>query len=635
MSKFAAAVLLAFIALIALPARAADDVENSTPTAWWMYTGQSLQDIKDTLNAKQARIVDIDVDTPSTFTVTYVRNSGSYAKSWWFYVGIDAAAVAANLQTNKARLISLKAYDAGGGNLRFAVVMVANTGADAKGWWWYYGKTPDEISALVKANNARLVTLQSYGSGSSTRYAVVMIANTGADAKGWWWYYNVSPTAIGDAVNTNKARLIGLTPAAGGNFNAVMESCQGGCPGWWWYYGVDGKGVIDLAMDNGARASTTSSYTCGGNKCFVTTMVSNVPDDVVSCDAAGCISQAKLVKNICDTLAGKVEGYTCEVGSVRPMYGGKARKAVDTELAMAPHLLTNIASVSKSITAIAAMKMLASKNLNVDAKISSYIYSDWAQGSNIGTLTFRHLLTHTSGLGQVSTCGSNTDYAGLKGIVAGGVNAANIGKPSYGNCNFALIRELMLVVSGAQLQPAGSQRASQSSNAYIAYVNANVLKPVGVPTSACNVPSNKSAVVSYASTAGNAAGNDWGDWTLNCGGGGWVLSTNDMFKVFSDIAAGSTLLTSTQRQQMIQGNLGWDSAVRPDCPNPNVCKNGSLINSGNRLWTYAGVLKCDVPVVVVANSPLPAPFDTNGDIIGLVANALSKSTVPGTKRNCF
>ena len=278
-----------------------------------------LQDIKATVDAKGARLVDIAVDNPNSFTVTYVRNAGGYGKSWWFYVGIDAAAVAANLQTNRARLTALKAYDAGGGNLRFAVVMVANTGPDAKSWWWYYEKTPDEVASLARTNNARLVTLQSYGSGGGTRYATVMIANTGADAKNWWWYYNVAPRAIGDAVNTNRARLIGLTPAGSGTFNAVMESCQGGCPGWWWYYGVDAKGVVDLAMDNGARASTTSSYACAAGRCFVTTMIANTPADRVSCDSKGCISQARLLQNICGTLAGKVEGYACEVARWRPL----------------------------------------------------------------------------------------------------------------------------------------------------------------------------------------------------------------------------------------------------------------------------------------------------------------------------
>lgn len=629
-------VVLLSIAGINFPACAADDVQNSTPTAWWVYTGQSLQDIKATLDAKRARIVDIAVDNPNAFTVTYVLNSGSYAKSWWYYVGIDAAAVAANLRANNARLTALKAYDAGGGNLRFAVVMVANTGADAKRWWWYYGKTSDDVAALANANNARLVTLQSYGSGAGKRYAVIMIANTGADAKGWWWYFNVTPKAIGDAINANRARLIGLTPAGGGNFNAVMESCQGGCPGWWWYYGVSAKGVLDLAMDNGARASTTASYACAAGKCFVTTMLANTPGDVVSCDNSGCISQAKLVQNICGALAGKVEGYSCEVGALAPVYGGKARSAVDGELAMAPHLVTNIASVSKTTTAAAVIKMLASKGLTVDNKISPYIYSDWSQGSNIGTLTFRHLLTHTSALGQATNCGNNVTYASLKGMVAAGVTATDIGTASYGNCNFALVRELMLALSGTSLQPDGQQRASQSASAYIAYVNAQVFQPVGVSPSACKPPSGKGHTLSYSNSTGSSAGTDWDDWTLSCGGGGWVLSTNDMFRVMNDIATGNTLLAAAERKEMIQGNLGWDSAVRSDCPNPNVCKNGSLMDgSGRRVWTYAGVLKCDVPVVVTVNSPLPSPFETGNDIIGLVNNALSKSSVPGSTRNCF
>ena len=618
------------------PVRAGEDNENSAPTAWWIYTGQSLADIQSTINAKQARIVDIAVDNPNAFTVTYVKNTSAYNKAWWFYVGIDAATVDANLRTNNARLVSLKAYDAGGGNLRFAVVMVANSGADRKGWWWYYGKSADDVGKLVKANNARLTSLQSYSAGGNNVYAVIMIANAGADAKGWWWYFNNTPIDIGKAIAANNARVISLTPASDGRFNAVLESCQGGCPGWWWYYGADAKGLLDLTMDNGARINTASSYACGVGKCFVMTLISNTPSDVVSCDANGCISQAKLAQQICGTLNGKVVGYVCEVGQVRPGYGGLARTATDGAFPMMPHLLTNIASASKTITAVAVIRMLASKGLTVDTKISPYIYSEWSKGQNISQLTFRHLLTHTSGLAQAGDCGGKIDYAGIKSMIAGGVSTTNIGKPKYGNCNFAMIRELMLVLSGASLKPDGDQRASQSASAYIAYVNANVLQPVGVPTSICKPVSGTNEVLSYKNSPGSAAGTDWGDWTLTCGGGGWVLSANDVFKVTNDIATGSTLLTATQRQAMIQGNLGWDSAVRSDCPNPNVCKNGSLVdNAGRRVWTYAGVLKCNVPVVVVVNSPLPSPFETNGDIIGLVSTALANSAVPGPKHNCF
>ena len=87
---------------------------------------------------------------------------------------------------------------------------------------------------------------------------------------------------------------------------------------------------------------------------------------------------------------------------------------------------------------------------------------------------------------------------------------------------------------------------------------------------------------------------------------------------------------------MIAGSLGWDSAVRNDCPNPNVCKNGDLNNGPGTqaVWTYAGILKCNVPVVVVVNSPLPPPYQGGEDIIGLVKDALAKSSVPGTPKTC-
>ena len=62
---------------------------------------------------------------------------------------------------------------------------------------------------------------------------------------------------------------------------------------------------------------------------------------------------------------------------------------------------------------------------------------------------------------------------------------------------------------------------------------------------------------------------------------------------------------------MFAGCLGWDCSVRSDCPDPYVCKNGHLSNgNGISLWTYAGIFKCDVPVVVFVNSAIPPPYQT-------------------------
>ncbi len=631
-----------YLLTVVSAAKAADDNENSTPTGWWIYTGQSYTDVVNTINSKKARIIDIKLDNPSsgTYTVTYVQNTGSYAKAWWWYVGIDANTLATRLSVNNARLISLFAYDIGGGNIRFDVAMISNTGADAKGWWYYYGQTPTEIANLTRNNNARLTTLQSYSSNGQTAYSAIMIANTGADAKGWWWYYNVSGTAISGYVSTNHARLLDVTPVGNGNFNAVMESCSTGCPSWWWWYGVSASGVLYKAQNVGARVLTNSPYACGTSVCFAAVMIANSPADITACDPNGCVSEKKLRSNICGALAGHVVGYSCEVGGMPPSYGGLARTATDAPTtAMAPDLVTNIASVSKTMTAVAILQLLAKDGLTIDAKISPYIYKDWKQGSNISQLTFKELLTHSSGFSQQpgAPCGGSITYSTLETIVANGVYSSDIGHPSYGNCNFALLRELMPALQGQSLlnYANGSQRAQQSSALYISYVNKHVFNPVSVPTSACKPPAGTNHILSYPYPAGSTAGTDWGDWSLQCGGGGWVLSGDEIFRVINDLATGNTLLTSTQRKQMFSNCLGWDCAVRSDCPNGYVCKNGDLYNGlGTSVWTYAGVLGCNVPVVVVVNSPLPSPYQTNGDIIELVANAYKNAAVPGTPKAC-
>jgi hypothetical protein len=628
----------------AVSARATDDTDNSTPTAWWIYTGQSVADIDNTLHGDNARIVDIAADDASfrTFTVTYVKNTGSYAKTWWWYYGVDAATLAQKLTANNARLISVKAYDGGGGNLRFVAAMVANTGADTKEWWWYYGQSPDQITSLVKSHNARLTTLQSYSFGGQTSYAAIMISNTGADAKGWWWYYNLSPQAVANNISTNKARLLDITPAGNGNFNVTMESCSSGCPYWWWYYGLTSDQVLAQTQNNGARAFVLEPYSnCGSGACFATVMIGNTPADVTACDDKGCISEAKLQSNICSKLVDHVVGYACLVGSLRPISDGLARTTANPpSRTMESSLLTDIASVSKTMTAISILQLLAADGLTIDTKISPYVYSDWSQGPNINTLTFRNLLTHTSGFGQLpgNACGNDITYAALKTIVADGVTT-NIGVPSYGNCNFALLRELMPALLKQPLNnvPDGAQRAQKSSAMYIGYVQSHVFEPVGVKDSSCKPPTDTSGILSYPYPAGTASGTDWGDWSLQCGSGGWVLSANDIFNVVNALAnGGGTLLTAAEKKQMFADSLGWDSAVRNDCPDPYVCKNGDLNNGsgGIAVWTYAGVLKCNVPVVVVVNSPLPSPYQGGEDIIGLVKDAYNNATVPGTGTKC-
>jgi hypothetical protein len=115
------------------------------------------------------------------------------------------------------------------------------------------------------------------------------------------------------------------------------------------------------------------------------------------------------------------------------------------------------------------------------------------------------------------------------------------------------------------------------------------------------------------------------------------MTAKDVHKIVNDLAQGNVLLTEAQKTEMFTGCLGWDCSVRSDCPDPYVCKNGGLLQRDIALFTYAGILKCNVPVVVYVNSFLPAPYqpwDTFGnnlpgnhtDSIGVVNDAYNGAT---------
>jgi hypothetical protein len=261
-----------------------DDRWNTNPTGWFVYEHQTAQNITDFINANQAnntpvRLVDISIETISPsylFSVAYVYNSGSYAKSWWWYYNIDAATVTAYLSQNNARLITLKPLDAGNGNIRFTVLMISNTGADATAWWWYYNETIPSLASLVSTNNARLTQIHSYVTGGQTLYAAVMVDNSGAAGRTWWWYINLSVSSISSLITSNNARLVDLDyDPSTSNYNIIMDSCASGCPLWWWYYGIPTSQLLTLAAQDGARMIDVNTRPGCSDVCWDFLLINN------------------------------------------------------------------------------------------------------------------------------------------------------------------------------------------------------------------------------------------------------------------------------------------------------------------------------------------------------------------------
>ena len=113
-------------------------------------------------------------------------------------------------------------------------------------------------------------------------------------------------------------------------------------------------------------------------------------------------------------LRGNVVGFAYAIardgGFMRTGAGGFRRLSADGgRLPFTTKTQTHTASSAKTINAAAIIKALNDRGLTVDAKVKPFLPKCLALGKSMSTLTFRHILGHTSGLPKVS-CNGGSPY---------------------------------------------------------------------------------------------------------------------------------------------------------------------------------------------------------------------------------
>ena len=113
-----------------------------------------------------------------------------------------------------------------------------------------------------------------------------------------------------------------------------------------------------------------------------------------------------------DLSARPISGYTLRVRrggtTVYTLFWNWARHPQDeNERGWKPDLKMHIASVSKLVTMMAIVKILHEKNISVNTPVAAFLPTYFRRGANTHGLTFRHLLTHTSGLRKMESGGLN------------------------------------------------------------------------------------------------------------------------------------------------------------------------------------------------------------------------------------
>lgn len=321
------------------------------------------------------------------------------------------------------------------------------------------------------------------------------------------------------------------------------------------------------------------AFTGDGNGWSVTSALTKAEK---VCDANGCVAIADVYRNIAARLDGNVVGYACTVGSasIGAYSHGHARTSANAPARMfLPSTKIPMASVSKVVTTLAAIRVLAKNHVDIGSPIGGHFPSDWTLDPHVAAITFRQLLSHTSG---IKDYGNNSqDYATLKnfftqtvdptantkcqgpGVTPANPINPNDKSPCYSNYNFAIFRILLPIIDGFVDDPANL--AAKLAEAYIKIVQKNVFEPVGVPGVDAKPPATGPQANAYAFSyqyPGTSPGVNWGDDSLGVGAAGWYLAIDDIAQVLYSLNKNDgRILTQQQRNDMETFHLGWDTTT--------------------------------------------------------------------------
>jgi len=321
-----------------------------------------------------------------------------------------------------------------------------------------------------------------------------------------------------------------------------------------------------------------------------------------------------------DSVVGYVMRLRQDGQTIYTLVWNWAKTPVDGGQGWGFNVRMHVASCSKLITAIAMTKLLNDKNISYDTPIINYLPEFWYKGPNVSQITFRNLMTHTSGF-NYNVSSSASDYAFMKSQVAAGVT--NRGQYWYQNMNFGLCRILITTLNG-NVSPDTNFNVPSITNAnnviwdyvtiqsYVQYVQDHIFQPAGVSGPSLGHPTVDALAYTFP-----LSGNGWnsGDLSSVSGGAGWHISVDELLNIMGTFRRKGTIMSTTQAQTMLDNKFGID--VKMSTPLGTLYnKNGLWGDGGGRVeqsLTY--FLPQNMELVVLTNSPVGSPGQFFRDLV--------------------
>jgi len=328
-------------------------------------------------------------------------------------------------------------------------------------------------------------------------------------------------------------------------------------------------------------------------------------------------------------LAANVAGYAMQMRrngqTVYTLQWNWASYPQDQSLGWNPQRRMHIASVSKLMTSIAMTKALDEKGISYDASIANHLPDYWSQHPSIKNITFRQLMTNSSGFKIDS---SNQSFGFMKGWIASGPTIA-IGTRDYENFNFGLQRILIATVAG-YIDPDANFGSlvndlmwnTTTNLAYTDYVNKKVFAPAGVTGPSLAKPSNPVRAYGFPQS-----GQGWnsGNLSQQSGGAAWHMSIDEVLKVMGALRRGGAIMPPMKAQGLLDAGFGLDSLAggATSASGRIFHKNGSWGDGTRREQCVVFFLPGNMELAVFVNSPI-SNNDTflRGLVLGLYESNL-------------
>lgn len=223
----------------------------------------------------------------------------------------------------------------------------------------------------------------------------------------------------------------------------------------------------------------------------------------------------------------------------------------------------HIASLSKTITAVAIAKLVEMKKISWDAKVKSFLPSRWSVHPLFEQLTIRELLTMKSGLdGPLDQLSSGFDS--LEVLIKRGPNPAKMGVFHYQNTAYGLLRIIVAYASGFKEYASATANAALSvatANSYKKFVIKHVFAAAGVDSAECRILDSDPAFnypFPYHGEPGELSGA--ADLTEFAGGFGWYISTADAAKVLRALFHQERILSLSTLKEL--ADAGYPFSIR-------------------------------------------------------------------------